>query len=118
MRLQIQGWMILFALVLCSGAAEAGPRGVGFVDDRSLIPIYPPYPYRSGYYPKADWYRDMPPYVALDPSFHRRRYFMLAQERNRYRYMPRIFHGYSDGEGIEDVDIRDISASLKGTYGD
>jgi hypothetical protein len=34
--------------------------------------------------------------VALDPSFHRRRYFMMAQERNRYRYMPHIFHGYSD----------------------
>jgi hypothetical protein len=64
-----------------------------------LWPIYPPYPYRSGYYAKADWYHDMPPYVALDPRFHRRRYFMMAQERDRYRYMPHIFHGYNnDGE--------------------
>ena len=79
--------------------SAASPRreanGGGAVEGE-IWPIYPPYPYRSGYYPKADWYRDMPPYVALDPSFHRRRYFMMAQERNRYRYMPHIFHGYSD----------------------
>jgi hypothetical protein len=182
MRLLIRGLMIVLALVLCSGAAEArsgttttelalraapsantellltmpagakvsvggcsrgwckvtwnsysgyasqsglsisaAPRQAsrGAMNDPGEIwPIYPPYPYRSGYYPKADWYHDMPPYVAMDPSFHRRRYFMMAQERNRYRYMPHIFHGYSDGGRIEDIDIQNIAGSLKGTYGD
>src|SRR5262249_60128803 len=58
-----------------------------------IVPIYPPYPYRSGHYPKADWYFDIPPYTAIEPSFYRRRYFMMLQERNRYRYMPSIFRG-------------------------
>jgi hypothetical protein len=118
MRLLIPGLMILLALGLCSGTAEAGPRGAGYVDERGLIPVYPPYPYRSGYYPKADWYYDLPPYAAIVPSFYRKRYFMMAQERNRYRYMPHIFHGYSDGEQIDDVDIQGISSGLRGTYGD
>jgi hypothetical protein len=95
MRLHIRGLMILLALGLCSGMAEAGPRAAGYVDERGLIPIYPPYPYRSGYYPKADWYYDLPPYAAIAPSFYRGRYFMMAQERNRYRYLPHIFRGYS-----------------------
>jgi hypothetical protein len=43
---------------------------------------------------------------------------MMAQERNRYRYMPHIFHGYSDGEQIEDIDIQGISSSLRGSYED
>jgi hypothetical protein len=43
---------------------------------------------------------------------------MMAQERNRYRYMPHIFTGYSDGDAIEDVDIQDISTGLQGSYGD
>jgi hypothetical protein len=116
MRLQIQGLMILFALVLFSGAAEAGPiRGAG---QGGLIPVYPPYPYRSGYYPKADWYFDLPPYAAIKPGFYRWRYFMMAQERNRYRYMPHIFHGYSDGERIDNVDIQGISSDLTSSYGD
>ncbi|MGZ8416840.1 MAG: hypothetical protein ACXWVQ_07625 [Methyloceanibacter sp.] len=116
MRL-IQGLMIVvLALGLCAGTAEAGPvRGVG---DDGVIPVYPPYPYRSGHYPKADWYYDLPPYAAIKPSFYRKRYFMMAQERNRYRYMPHIFHGYSDGEQIDDVDIQGISSGLRGTYGD
>ena len=63
------------------------------------IPVYPPYPYRSGHYPKVDSYYDLPPYAAIDPRFYRQRYFLMAQERNRYRYMPHIFHGYSDGDG-------------------
>jgi hypothetical protein len=41
---------------------------------------------------------------------------MMAQERNRYRYMPHIFRGYGDGEGIEDVDIQAVSASLGDVY--
>ena len=60
-----------------------------------VIPIYPRYPYRSGYYPKADWYYQLPPYAAIEPSFYRRRYFMMAQERDRYRYVPHIFRGYN-----------------------
>jgi hypothetical protein len=98
-----------------SAASRQASRGV-VNDPGEIWPIYPPYPYRSGYYPKADWYHDMPPYVAMDPSFHRRRYFMMAQERNRYRYMPHIFHGYSDGDRIDDVDIRGLSENLDATY--
>jgi uncharacterized protein YraI len=80
-----------------------------------IVPIYPPYPYRSGYYPKADWYFDIPPYTAIEPSFYRRRYFMMAQERNRYRFMPHIFRGghYGDGGPITEVNMKGISASLK-----
>ena len=59
------------------------------------IPVYPPYPYKAGHYPTADAYYDLPPYAATDPSFYRWRHFLTAQERNRYRYMPHIFHGYS-----------------------
>jgi hypothetical protein len=82
-------------------------------------PIYPPYPYRAGHYPKADWYHAMPPYVAISPSFYRKRTFLTPQERNRYRYMPHIFYGQrydDDGGAIEDIDIRGISASLRETY--
>jgi hypothetical protein len=108
MRFHLRGLLILVALVLCAGTAEAGPRHAG----EGFIPVYPPYPYRSGYYPKADWYFDLPPYAALKPSFYRKRYFMMAQERDRYRYMPHIFHGYSDGERIDDVDVQGIASSL------
>jgi hypothetical protein len=59
------------------------------------IPVYPPYPYKAGHYPTADAYYDLPPYAATNPSFYRRRHFLTAQERNRYRYMPHIFRGYS-----------------------
>ena len=77
-----------------------------------IVPIYPPYPYRSGYYPKADWYFDIPPYTAIEPSFYRRRYFMMSQERNRYRYMPHIFSGGGAG-AIEGIDMGRISSALK-----
>jgi Bacterial SH3 domain len=59
------------------------------------IPVYPPYPYKAGHYPTADAYYDLPPYTAIDPSFYRWRFFMMAQERNRYRCTPHIFRGYS-----------------------
>jgi hypothetical protein len=110
MRLRIATLAIavLGALVVCPGGAKA--------QDGELFPIFPPYPYRSGYYPKADWYHDMPPYVALKPSFYRKRYFMMAQERNRYRYMPHIFHGYSDGDQIDNVDVQGISGRLRSGY--
>jgi hypothetical protein len=32
--------------------------------------------------------------AATNPSFYRWRFFMMGQERNRYRYMPDIFRGY------------------------
>ena len=78
-----------------------------------IVPIYPPYPYRSGYYPKADWYFDIPPYTAIEPSFYRRRYFMMSQERNRYRYMPNIFRGGYGGGAIEGIDMGRLSSSLR-----
>ncbi|HEX2448071.1 MAG TPA: hypothetical protein VHK26_07785 [Methyloceanibacter sp.] len=111
MRLHIQALLILAALVLCCGTAEAGSR---YVDQRSLIPVYPPYPYRAGHYPKADWYYQLPPYAAIVPRFYRKRYFMMAQERNRYRYMPHIFRGYNadydiDYEGDQNVSYEDVS---------
>ena len=58
-------------------------------------PVYPPYPYKAGHYPTADSYYDLPPYAAIKPGFYRWRYFMIGQERNRYRYMPHIFRGYT-----------------------
>ncbi len=109
LRIPILAIAVLAGLAICPDGAQAQDE---------LFPIFPPYPYRSGYYPKADWYHDMPPYVALKPSFYRKRYFMMAQERNRYRYMPHIFHGYSDGEQIDDIDVQGVSATLKGTYAD
>jgi hypothetical protein len=60
------------------------------------IPVFPPYPYKAGHYPTADAYYELPPYAAVDPSFYRWRFFMMAQERTRYRYMPHIFRGYRD----------------------
>jgi len=59
------------------------------------IPVFPPYPYKAGHYPTADAYYDLPPYAATNPSFYRWRYFLMAQERNRYRYMPHVFRGPS-----------------------
>ena len=63
-------------------------------DDPPATPVFPPYPYKAGHYPTADAYYDLPPYAATNPSFYRWRFFMMAQERNRYRYMPHIFRGY------------------------
>ncbi len=82
-------------LAIAAATPTRGPvrGGVTLADGSQLWPILPPYPYRSGYYPKADWYHDIPPYVAIEPSFYRRRYFMIAQERDRYRYVPHIFRG-------------------------
>jgi len=79
-----------------TGLGPAGLGAAGLGANGEYIPVYPRYPYRAGHYPKADWYYDLPPYVAIDPSFYRRRYFMMAQERDRYRYMPHIFHGYNE----------------------
>jgi uncharacterized protein YraI len=102
-----------------SGLAIARARASRSVAaNGGYIPVYPRYPYRSGHYPKADWYYQLPPYAAIDPSFYRRRFFMMAQERNRYRYMPHIFYGYGDGERIEEIDVQGISSALRGAYED
>jgi len=61
-------------------------------DIAPAIPVYPRYPYRAGHYPTADSYYVLPPYADINPAFYSRRNFMLAQERNRYRYVPYIFH--------------------------
>jgi len=89
----MRAWITLFAasLALAVGTSAALAGGP------SSIPVYPPYPYKAGHYPTADAYYDLPPYAAIDPSFYRRRYFLMAQERNRYRYVPHIFRGYNGG---------------------
>ena len=107
-----------FALLLALAGFAQPAHADGYRGYREYIPVYPRYPYRSGHYPKADWYYHLPPYAAIHPSFYRRRFFMMAQERNRYRYMPHIFYGYSEGDQIEDIDIQGISSTLRGTYDD
>jgi hypothetical protein len=62
---------------------------------RPEIPVYPPYPYKAGHYPTADRYYDLPPYADINPRFYRWRYFLSARERDRYRYVPHVFHGYA-----------------------
>lgn len=58
------------------------------------IPTYPSYPYKSGHYPTTESYYDLPPYADINPRFYSRRYFLSARERNRYRYVPHVFHRY------------------------
>ena len=92
----MRAWITPFAVsvVLAAGMSAA------LAGERSSVPVYPPYPYKAGHYPTVDSYYDLPAYAAVDPRLYRRRFFLMAQERNRYRYMPHIFHGYSDdGEG-------------------
>ncbi len=88
--------------------------------ESEVWPIFPAYPYRAGHYPHADSYFDMPPYTAILPSFYRKRFFMMAQERDRYRYMPHVFRGsntYGDGGQIEAIDLQGFRSSV-GIYGD
>src|SRR6476646_1771469 len=73
------------------------------------IPVFPPYPYKAGHYPTADAYYNLPPYAAINPSFYRWRFFLMAQERDRYRYMPHIFRGYTGYR--EDTVGRYVSSS-------
>lgn len=92
-----------------------GNAGYAEVAEPDVWPIFPAYPYRAGHYPKADWYFDMPPYTAISPKFYRRRFLMMAQERDRYRYTPHIFRGY---EGYDDtpigyVDTRAAASALR-----
>jgi hypothetical protein len=86
------------SIVILAAVATLAMSGAAHAQHRSPVPVYPPYPYKAGHYPTADSYYDLPPYAAVDPSFYRRRFFLMAQERNRYRYMPHIFRGYGDGD--------------------
>ena len=108
MGIPIRILMALLTLAIGLGAAWA--------QEPEIWPIYPPHPYQAGHYPKADWYDKMPPYTAISPSFYRKRFFMMSQERNRYRYQPHIFRGSGDGGPIEDVDIEGIAKGLRSTY--
>ena len=74
------------------------------------IPVFPPYPYKAGHYPTADAYYALPPYAAVNPSFYRWRHFLMAQERNRYRYMPHIFRGYT---GYRDETVGSYVSSME-----
>ena len=87
----MRAWITLFvaSVVLAAGMSAA------LAGSRPAIPVYPPYPYKAGHYPTADSYYDLPPYAAINPGFYRWRYFLMAQERNRYRYVPHIFRGYT-----------------------
>jgi hypothetical protein len=107
--------------VITAATRTRGPvrGGITAADGSEIWPILPPYPYRSGYYPKADWYHDIPPYVAIEPSYYRKRYFMIAQERNRYRYMPHIFRGYSaDDYGADTGSEYDVTPMTSDTKTD
>jgi hypothetical protein len=86
----MRAWITLLAasVVLAAGMSAA------LAGSRPAIPVYPPYPYKAGHYPTADSYYDLPP-SAINPGFYRWRYFLMAQERNRYRYVPHIFRGYT-----------------------
>jgi peptidyl-prolyl cis-trans isomerase C len=79
---------------LCAGERAPIPEHSGRWSTRNTR--LSPYPYKAGHYPTADAYYELPPYAAVDPSFYRWRFFMMAQERTRYRYMPHIFRGYRD----------------------
>ena len=114
-----QGWC---GVIWRGRTGYASQRGLalGYADYAELVepevwPIFPPYPYRAGHYPKADWYFDMPPYAAVSPKFYRKRFLMMAQERNRYRYVPHIFRGTMgyDSSPIGYVNTQAAAASLR-----
>jgi len=102
------------------GYASQQGLALGYADYAELVepevwPIFPAYPYRAGHYPKADWYFDMPPYTAISQKFYRRRFLMMAQERDRYRYTPHIFHGSGgyDSSPIGYIDTQAAAAALR-----
>lgn len=102
------------------GFASQGGLALGYAEYAEVVepevwPIFPAYPYRAGHYPKADWYFDMPPYTAISPKFYRKRFLMMAQERDRYRYVPHIFRGNAgyDSSPIGYVNIQQAGAALR-----
>ena len=106
MRALIKMLAAAVALAMSTGIALAQYAG-----GPPTNPVYPPYPYKAGHYPTADSYYDLPPYAAINPSFYRWRFFLMAQERNRYRYMPHIFRGYT-GYREDTVGSYDSSSEL------
>jgi hypothetical protein len=97
MRASIKVLAAIATLAMSTGAAYAEYGHGG----RSTISVVPPYPYKAGHYPTVDSYYDLPPYAAIDARFYSRRNFLMAQERNRYRYIPHIFRGYGDGNSFK-----------------
>ncbi len=95
------GYATKSGLSVSAAAPRQAVRRGPYAREAEVLPVYPRYLYRSGYYPKADWYYQLPPYFAIEPSFYRRHYFMIAQERNRYRYMPHIFRGHNADNAID-----------------
>jgi len=102
------------------GYASQRGLALGYADYAELVepevwPIFPAYPYRAGYYATADWYFDMPPYTAISQKFYRRRFLMMAQERDRYRYVPNIFRGQTgyDDSPIGYVNTQAAAAALR-----
>jgi hypothetical protein len=93
MRISLVVLAAFMALMAGAGAAMAGQA------TPAPIPVYPPYAYRSGHYPTADSYYNLPPYAAISPRWYRKRYFLTLRERGRYRYVPHIFRGNGDGDG-------------------
>lgn len=79
------GYVRASGLSFREASAPAGPPA---------IPVYPHYRYKAGHYPTADAYYDLPPYADINPSYYRWRYFLTFRERNRYRYVPHVFHHY------------------------
>jgi hypothetical protein len=106
MRALIKMLAAAVALAMSTGIALAQYAG-----GPPTNPVYPPYPYKAGHYPTADAYYDLPPYAVINPSFYRWRFFLMAQERNRYRYMPHIFRGYT-GYREDTVGSYDSSSEL------
>ncbi|MEM7192697.1 MAG: SH3 domain-containing protein [Pseudomonadota bacterium] len=99
------------------GYASQQGLALGYADYAELVepevwPIFPDYPYRAGYYSKADWYFDMPPYTAISQKFYRRRFIMIGQERDRYRYVPHIFRNTTayGGGSVGYVDMQAATA--------
>ena len=86
--------------------------------DDELIPVFRLIPIAPAIIPRPTGTTTFRLMRQSSRRFYRWRYFMMAQERDRYRYMPHIFHGYSDGDRIDDVDIQGISAGLRNSYSD
>lgn len=114
------GYSVQSGLALAGGSRAHRRKANGV--EGELWPIFPPFQYRAGHYHRIEAYRKMPPYTAISPRFYRHRFFMMAQERNRYRYMPHIFRGYSDeyvdGGPIADIDVQGIAETQSSAYRD
>jgi hypothetical protein len=94
----MQGLKLVLTALAVVGLGASTASATGYYD-RAPVMVYPNQPYHSGHYPTADSYFKYPPYVALRPGYYRWRNFMyMDREWNRYRYVPHVFHGYSDDQ--------------------